>query len=157
MYLGNTHFMYMVPVAFGNFLSSKLPKMVHFWLNWKCSEGGFTISATFRQQILQNLSRKIPMEKKVSWHQSWTRLDKGIYCIFCQKNAFFGQKMAFFGKVHFIKKWSVTQNTVFHWLKNNFLLSHQKLVFFTRFNLIIIDLYCVLCLHHKINMKIIHI
>ena len=29
----------------------------------------------------------------------------------------------------------MTQNTVFHWLKNNFLLSHQKLVFFTRFNL----------------------
>ena len=32
----------------------------------------------------------------------------------------------------------MTQNTVFHWLKNNFLLSHQKLVFFTRFNLPIV-------------------
>ena len=43
---------------------SYLPKMVHFWLNWKCSLGGFTISSTFLQQILRNLSRKISMEKK---------------------------------------------------------------------------------------------
>ena len=43
--------------------------------------------------------------------------------------------MAFFLKVHFIQKWSVTLKSHFQWVKNIFLLSHQKLVFFTRFNL----------------------
>ena len=43
--------------------------------------------------------------------------------------------MAFFGKVVFIQKLSVTQNTGFRLVKNKFLLSHLKLVFFTRFYL----------------------
>ena len=43
--------------------------------------------------------------------------------------------MTFFQKVHFIQKCSVTQNTVFQYVKNNFLLSQKKLVFFTILNL----------------------
>ena len=43
--------------------------------------------------------------------------------------------MTFFHKVHFIQKCSVTQNTVFQNVKNNFLLSQNKLVFFTILNL----------------------
>ena len=31
----------------------------------------------------------------------------------------------------------MTQNTVFQWVKNNFLLSHKKLIFFTILNLVI--------------------
>ena len=47
--------------------------------------------------------------------------------------------MTFFQKVHFIQICSVTQNTVFQYVKNIFLLSQKKLIFFTEFNLIIID------------------
>ena len=65
------------------------------------------------QVVLQDLSSKIPQAK----------------------NAFLGQKMTFFQKVHFIQKCSVTQNTVFQNVKNNFLLSQNKLVFFTILNL----------------------
>ena len=43
--------------------------------------------------------------------------------------------MTFFQKVHFIQKCSVTQNTVFQYVKNIFLLSQKKLVFFTILNL----------------------
>ena len=53
-----------------------------------------------------------------------------------QRDAFFGQKKAFFQKVHFIQKCSVTQNTVFQYVKNNFLLSQKKFVFFTILNLV---------------------
>ena len=47
-------------------------------------------------------------------------------------------KMSFFWKVHFIQNLSVTQNTVFQWVKNHLLLSNPKLVFFTRFYLAIV-------------------
>ena len=63
------------------------------------------------------------------------RCNEGQIAIFVKKNAFFGQKKAFFQKVHFIQKCSVTQNTIFQCIKNNFLLSNPKLVFFTEFNL----------------------
>ena len=43
--------------------------------------------------------------------------------------------MTFFQKVHFIQKCSVTQNTVFQYVKNIFLLSQKKLIFFTELNL----------------------
>ena len=46
--------------------------------------------------------------------------------------------MTFFQKVHSIQKCSVTQNTVFQCIKNNFLLSNPKLVFFTEFNLVML-------------------
>merc|ERR1712073_275549 len=55
---------------------------------------------------------------------------------FFKKNAFFGQKKAFFQKVHFIQNCSVTQNTVFQCVKTNFLLCQKKLVFFTILNLL---------------------
>ena len=60
-------------------------------------------------------------------------------CHFFQKNAFFGQKKAFFQKVHFIQKCSVTLNTVFQCVKNIFFLSQKKIIFFTILNLIITD------------------
>ena len=44
--------------------------------------------------------------------------------------------MIFFQKVHFIQICSVTQNTVFQYVKNIFLLSQKKLIFFTELNLI---------------------
>ena len=90
---------------------------------------------TLPNKILQNLSRKIPSKKNVPWHRRYNALQRGSNCHFCQKNAFFGQKMTFFQKVHFIQKCSVTQNTIFRCIKNNFLLSNPKLVFFTEFNL----------------------
>ena len=43
--------------------------------------------------------------------------------------------MTFFQKVHFIQKCSVTQNTVFQYVKNIFLFSQKKLRFFTELNL----------------------
>ena len=46
-------------------------------------------------------------------------------------------KLPFFQKVHFIQKCSVTHNTVFQYVKNIFLLSYSKLLFFTKFNLCI--------------------
>ena len=98
---------------------------------------------TLPEKILQNLSRKRPIEKKVPWHRCGPGRSSGSNCNFCQKNAFFGQKKAFFQKVHFIQKWSVTQNTVFQCIKKYFLLSHPKLVFFTRFYLSILLLFCV--------------
>ena len=92
------------------------------------------------------------MEKKVPWHQRWRGVNRGIYCHFCQKNAFFGQKMTVFWKVHFKQKLSVAQNTVFKWVKNIFLLFHPKLVFFTRFYLYIMK---VRKKQYKINYYII--
>ena len=116
--------------------------MVHFWLNWKSSEGGFTMCPTLPNKILQNLSRKIPSKKNVPWHRRWAALSRWSNCHFSQKNAFFGQKKAFFQKVHFIQKCSVTQNTIFQCIKNNFLLSNPKLVFFSEFNLYIHFSWC---------------
>ena len=45
--------------------------------------------------------------------------------------------MTFFQKVHIIQICSVTQNTVFQYVKNIFLLSQKKLIFFTEFTLTI--------------------
>ena len=45
------------------------------------------------------------------------------------------QKKAFSQKVHFIQKYSVTQNTVFQYVKKNIFSSNPKLIFFTKFNL----------------------
>ena len=39
---------------------------------------------------------KITIGKKIPWHWRWSRVKRGKYCYFCQKNAFFGQKMTFF-------------------------------------------------------------
>ena len=41
----------------------------------------------------------------------------------------------FFQKVHFIQKYSVTQNIVYQYVKNSFLPSQKKVIFFTILNL----------------------
>ena len=135
MYLGNIPNMSLVPVIFGNFFFSNPPKMALFGLNWTHSKRGFTMCPTLPNKILQDLSSKIPPEKKVPWHCRSAALRRGSNCNFCPKNAFFGQKKAFFQKVHFMQKSSVIQNTVLQYVKNNFLLPQKKLVFFTILNL----------------------
>ena len=120
---------------FQKLLFSNLAKMARFWLNRKCSVGGFTMCSTLLNKILQNLSSKIPPPKKVPWHHRYGALRRGSKGHFCQKNAFFGQKMTFFQKVHFIEKCSVTRNTVFQYVKRKFLLAQKKLIFFTILNL----------------------
>ena len=62
MYLSSMQFMHMVPVTFGYFFCffSNLSKMTHFWLNWKCSVGGFPMCRTLPEKILWNLNSKIP-------------------------------------------------------------------------------------------------
>ena len=114
---------------FQKLLFSNLPKMAHFWLNRTCSVGGFTMCSTLLNKILQDLSSQIPPQKKVPWHRRYAALRRGSKGHFCQKNAFFRQKKAFFQKDHFTEKWSVTQNTILQCIKNNFLLSNLKLVF----------------------------
>ena len=105
---------------------------------------------TLPNKILQNLSRKIPSKKNVPLHRRYNALQRGSNCHFCQKNAFFGQKMTFFQNDCFIEKWSVTQNTTFKCIKNIFLLSNQELVFFTEFNLSMTKCKCNWdILHHR--------
>ena len=82
---------------------------------------------------------KITFQKKVLWHRCWPALARGSNCNFCQKNAFFGQQKAFFQKVHFIQKCSVTQHKVFQYVKKIFFWSNPKFKFFTKFNLNIKD------------------
>ena len=101
---------------------------------------------------------ELPPEKKVPWHQCGAARCSGSNCHFCQKNAFFGQKKAIFQKVHFIQKWSVTPNTIFGCVKNDFLLYNPKLVFFTELNLSISNcsVYCVFIIvsMSKLNFSI---
>ena len=66
----------------------------------------------------------------VGVHRSGPGRSSGSNCHFCQKNAFFGQKKAFFQKVHFIQKCSVTQNTVFSvFQKNDFVIQSKVNIF----------------------------
>ena len=111
--------------------------MAHFGLNWEESKWLGHLSSTFLNFFASKIGVKLPPGKKVPWHRCWAALGRGSNCHFFQKNAFFGQKKAFFQKVHFIQKWSVTPNTIFEWVKNDFLFSNPKLVFFTEFNLFI--------------------
>ena len=115
--------------------------MALFGLNWEESKGGFTMCSTLLNKILQDLSSKIPPQKKVPWHRRSGALRRGSKGHFCPKNAFFGQKKAFFQKVHSIQKCSVTQNTVFQCVKKKILCSNPKLIFFTKFNLHMEDYY----------------
>ena len=78
---------------------------------------------------------KITSRKKSSLTSARARAGQGGKLPFLSKNAFFGQKKAYFQKVHFMQKCSVTQNTVFQCVKNSFLLSQKKLIFFTILNL----------------------
>ena len=92
---------------------------------------------TLPNKILQDLSSKIPPQNKFVDIAATARSGGGQKAIFVKKNAFFRQKMTFFQKVHFIQICSVTQNTVFQYVKIIFLLSQKKLIFFTELNLII--------------------
>ena len=109
--------------------------MALFGLNWEESKWPGHFCYIVLYFFASKIGVKLPPEKKVPWHWRWAALGRGSNCHFLQKNAFFGQKKAFFQKVHFIQKCSVTQNTVFQYVKNIFLLSQKKLVFFTILNL----------------------
>ena len=111
--------------------------MALFGLNWEESKWPGHFSSTFLNFFASKIGVKLPPGKKVPWHRRCAALCWGSNCHFFQKNAFFGQKKAFFQKVHFIQKCSVTQNTVFQCVKNNFFLSQKKLIFFTILNLVI--------------------
>ena len=58
-------------------------------------------------------SVKIWPKKKLLRHRRYAALRRGSKSHFSQKNAFFGQKKAFFWKIHFIQNSSVTKNTSF--------------------------------------------
>ena len=113
--------------------------MALFWLNWEESKwpGHFCpeVPTFFASKIIDKLLSK----KKVYWHQRGAARCWVSNCHFFLKNAFFGQNKAFFQKVNFIQKYSVTQNTICQCIRNNFLLSNPKLVFFTEFNLAMME------------------
>ena len=83
---------------FQKLLFSNLAKMTHFWLNRTCSVGGFTMCSTLLNKILQDISSKIPPEKKLPWHRRSNALQRGSKCHFCQKMHFSGRKRHFFKK-----------------------------------------------------------
>ena len=109
--------------------------MALFGLNWEESKWPGHFCPEVPTFFASKIGVKLPPGKKVPWHRRWAALSRWSNCHFCQKNAFFGQKKSFFQKVHFIQKLSVTPNTIFECVKNGFLLSNPKLVFFTEFNL----------------------
>ena len=111
--------------------------MALFGLNWEESKWPGQFCYIVLYFFASKIGVKLPPRKKVPWHRRWASLSRGSNCHFFQKNAFFGQKKAFFQKVHFIQKCSVTQNTVFQCVKKIFFWSNPKLIFFTKFNLII--------------------
>ena len=61
--------------------------------------------------ILSKNSVKIWPKKKLLRHRRYAALRRGSKSHFSQKNAFFGQKMAFFWKIHFIQNSLVTKYT----------------------------------------------
>ena len=137
MYLGNIHkICHWLQSLLETFFSYH-PKMALFGLNWEESKWPGHFSSTFLNFFASKICVKLPPEKKVPWHWCWALLSSRWNSHFSKKNAFFGQKKAFFQKVHFIQICSVTQNKVFQYVKNIFLLSKKKLIFFTEFNLII--------------------
>ena len=67
-------------------------------------------------------SVKIWSKKNLLRHRCYAALRRGSKSHFSQKNAFFGQKMAFFWKIHFIQNSSVTKNTSYTYSRKNFFL-----------------------------------
>ena len=67
-------------------------------------------------------SVKIWPKKKLLRHRRYDALRRGSKSHFPQKNAFFGQKMAFFWKIHFIQNSSVTKNTSYTYSRKKFFL-----------------------------------
>ena len=119
MYLGNIHFMFIVPVTFRNFFFIKSFKNGQINKRLNGLDNYPQLSSIF---CLINWC-KITLRKKSSLTLVQAHAGQGVKLpfYFCQKNAFFEQKMTFFQKVHFLQKCSVTQNTVFQYVKKNFL------------------------------------
>ena len=111
--------------------------MALFGLNWEESKWPWQFCYIVLYFFASKIGVKLPPGIKVPWHWRGPGRSSASNYHFCQKNACFGQKKAFFQRFHFIQKWSVTPNTIFECVKNDFLLYCQKLVFFTEFNLII--------------------
>ena len=109
--------------------------MALFGLNWEESKWPWQFCYIVLYFFASKIGVKLPPGIKVPWHWRGPGRSSATNYHFCQKNAFFGQKKAFFQRFHFIQKWSVTPNTIFECVKNDFLLYYQKLVFFTEFNL----------------------
>ena len=75
-------------------------------------------------------SVKIWPKKKLLRHRRCNALQWGSNSHFSQKNAFFGQKMTFFWKIHFIQNSSATKNTSYaHFGKKIFLLKSWFCIF----------------------------
>ena len=113
--------------------------MALFGLNWEESKWPVHFCYIVLHFFASKIGVKLPPEKNVPWHRCWALLSSRWKSHFSPKKPFFGQKEAFFQKVHFIQIWSVTPNTIFECIKNDFLLYNLKLVFFTEFNLMIFD------------------
>ena len=109
--------------------------MALFGLNWEESKWPWQFCYIVLYFFASKIGVKLPPGIKVPWHWRGPGRSSASNYHFSQKNAFFGQKKAFFQRFHFIQKWSVTPNTIFECVKNDFLLYYQKLVFFTEFNL----------------------
>ena len=83
---------------FQKLLFSNLAKMAHFWLNKTCSVGGFTMCSILLNKILQDLSSKIPPQKKFLDTAATPRSAGGQKTIFVKKMHFSGRKWHFFKK-----------------------------------------------------------
>ena len=105
---------------FQKLLFSNLAKMAHFWLNRTCSVGGFTMCSTLLNKILQDLSSKIPPQKKFLGIAATTRSIGGQKAIFVKKMHFSGRKW------HFFKKFILYKNV--QWPKIQFF-SASKIIF----------------------------
>ena len=84
------------------------------------------------QNFFSKNSVKIWPEKKVPWQRRGALRCSRWKSHFSPKNAFFGQKMTFFWKIHFIQNSSVTKNTSFTCFKKKF-----TILWFSNFHLII--------------------
>ena len=114
--------------------------MALFGLNWEESKWPGHFCSKVLNFFASKIGVKLSPRKKVPWRRCWALLSSRWKSHFSQKDAFFGQKKALFQKVHFIQMWSVTPNTIFECIKNDFLLSNPKIVFLTEFNLIIVNI-----------------
>ena len=83
---------------FQKLLFSNLAKMAHFWLNRTCLVGGITMCSTLLNKILQDLSSKIPPQKKFLDIAATPRSAWGQKAIFVKKMHFSGRKWHFFEK-----------------------------------------------------------
>ena len=135
MYLGNLHNMSLVPVPFGNFFFQILHKKQ---LNWEESNWPGHFSSTFLNFYASKIDVKLPSKKKVPWHWSGAVRGRsgGQIAIFVQKMQFSGRKSHFFNKFISYKNVQWPKIQFFSMSKKSFS-SNPKLIFFTKFNLII--------------------